>query len=150
MRKTAVIYTPGVPVAADFEFSDDYPLCVDARNGDIYAILAGTSPYTTIRKIAGVAAPVTVTAATYTVAVTDRDIIANRAGTVTLTLPAASSYTGREITVRTIQAQTVVSDASNVVPLVGGAAGTAILAATAGKWARLVSDGTNWQIMEAA
>ena len=50
--------------------------------------------------------------------------------------------------IKTIQAQTVVSASSNVVPLVGGAAGTAILAATAGKWATLVSDGTNWVIMQ--
>jgi len=40
-----------------------------------------------------------------------------------------------------------VSASSNVVPLVGGAAGTAILAATAGKWALAKSDGTNWQLM---
>jgi hypothetical protein len=51
--------------------------------------------------------------------------------------------------VRTIQAQTVVSASSDVVPVAGGAAGTAILAATAGKWALLQSDGTNWQIMMA-
>ncbi|WP_176479108.1 hypothetical protein [Mesorhizobium sp. WSM3860] len=52
--------------------------------------------------------------------------------------------------IKTIQAQTVVSASSNVVPLAGGAAGTAILAATARKWATLVSDGTNWVIMQAA
>lgn len=34
--------------------------------------------------------------------------------------------------------------AVNVVPMAGGAAGTAILAATAGKWVLLVSNGTNW------
>ncbi|NBW18764.1 MAG: hypothetical protein EBR82_63400, partial [Caulobacteraceae bacterium] len=37
--------------------------------------------------------------------------------------------------VKTIQAQTVISNASNVVPLNGGAAGTAILTNTIGKWA---------------
>jgi len=37
--------------------------------------------------------------------------------------------------------------AVTLVALVGGAAGTAILAATAGKWADLQSDGTNWIIM---
>lgn len=92
--------------------------------------------------------PTTITAATYSVLVMDSSIIANRAGTVTLTLPSAANVKGKELTVRTIQAQTVVSASSNIVPLVGGAAGTAILAATAGKWARLRSDGTNWQIME--
>lgn len=69
------------------------------------------------------------------------------ASTVTLTLGTATN--GRIIKVRTIQAQTVVSASSNVVPSVGGAAGTAILAATAGKWAELMGDGTNWQVIAA-
>ena len=92
-------------------------------------------------------APNTQTGATYTVGSTETSIIANRAGTITLTLSAAASATGRVLIVRTIQAQMVVSASSNVVPLVGGSAGTAILAATAGKWAMLQSDGSNWQIM---
>lgn len=91
--------------------------------------------------------PATETAATRTVGVTDQTIVCNRAGTVTLTLPTASSFTGRCLTVTTITANTVVSASSNVVPLAGGAAGTAILAATAGKWADLISDGTNWLIV---
>jgi len=75
-------------------------------------------------------------------------IINNKAGsTCTITLSSASAHTGRSVLIKTIQAQTVVSASSNVVPLVGGAAGTAILAATAGRWAQLVSDGTNWIIM---
>lgn len=93
-------------------------------------------------------APTVVSAATYTVA-GDSGVIANFAGTVTLTLPAAGTFPGRALLVKTIQAQAVVSDASNVVPLAGGAAGTAILAATAGKWATLQSDGSAWQIMAA-
>lgn len=92
-------------------------------------------------------APNTQTGATYTVAATDNYIISNVASTQTATFPAASSNTGRRIVYKTIQAQAVVSASSNVVPLVGGGAGTAILAATAGKWAELVSDGTNWVIM---
>lgn len=95
-------------------------------------------------------APVTKTA-NYTVdsgAAKDSSIIFNGAGSLTVTLPTASSFSGRLIRIKTIAAQTVVSASSNVVPLVGGAAGTAILAATAGKWATLQSDGTNWIIME--
>jgi len=65
-----------------------------------------------------------------------------------VTLPAAGSFSGRILTVRTTVAFTVISASSNVVPLIGGSAGTAILQATAGKWAKLVSDGTVWQIME--
>jgi hypothetical protein len=91
----------------------------------------------------------TITAATDSVVDSDYDLIFNRAGTVTETLPAPGSYIGRVLVLRTIQAQAVVSASANVVPLAGGAAGTAILAATAGKYARMKSDGSNWQIMEA-
>jgi len=62
-----------------------------------------------------------------------------------LTLGAATA--GREILVKNTTAATVTSASANVVPLVGGAASTAILAATAGKFAILVGDGTNWIIM---
>jgi hypothetical protein len=85
--------------------------------------------------------------ADYAATTADSSLIFNCGATCTITLPAASSRVGHTITVRTIAAQTVVSASSNVVPLAGGAAGTAILAATAGKWADLQSDGTNWQIM---
>jgi hypothetical protein len=90
----------------------------------------------------------TVTASTQTIT-SQITIIVNFAGTCTLTLPAASSYTGRTLTIKTITANTVVSASSNVVPLAGGSAGTAIVAATAGKWATLTSDGTSWVIMAA-
>jgi hypothetical protein len=91
--------------------------------------------------------PVTETGATHTVGITTTHLICNRAGTVTVTLPAAADFDGREIYIRTITANTVVSASSNVVPRAGGAAGTAILAAAAGNWALLVSDGTDWQCM---
>lgn len=74
-------------------------------------------------------------------------VIINNGASTTMTLPAAATYPGRIILIKTIQAQTVISAGSNVVPLVGGGAGTAILAATAGKWAQLQSDGTSWIIM---
>ena len=64
-------------------------------------------------------------------------------------MPDASLWTGREIMFQNYQAQTLVSDSSNVVRIGGAATGTAILAATIGKWATLVSDGTNWIIMQA-
>lgn len=94
-------------------------------------------------------AAATTKTANYTMTVADSALIFNGAGSLTLTLLSAASYPGRWIIVRTIAAQTVVSASSNVVPLAGGAAGTAILAATAGKWAWLQSDGANWQIMAA-
>lgn len=99
--------------------------------------------------IASDSVPVTITDATHTVAATTKFLIANRAGTVTLTLPDPALFPGRELNVVTIQAQAVDSAGSNVVPLIGGSAGTTVLTNTDGKWARLVSDGTSWVIMAA-
>ena len=96
----------------------------------------------------GRGAPVTKTGA-FTVGIAENWLICNGTASITVTLPTASAWTGREIMLKTIAAFTVVSASSNVVPLAGGAAATAILAATAGKFATLVSDGTNWIIMQA-
>lgn len=93
-------------------------------------------------------APVTKTA-NFTVADTETNIVVNGSANITATLPAAASFPGRSITIKTIKAFTVVSASSNVVPLGSATAGTAILAATIGKYATLVSDGTNWVIMTA-
>ena len=89
-------------------------------------------------------APVTKTA-NFTVAASENWLINNKTGsTCTVTLPTASSWTGRILRFQNYQAQTVVSASSNVVPLTGGAAGTSILLASSGDSATLVSDGTNW------
>ena len=105
--------------------------------------------YQNTQVVNSLSAPVTKTA-NYTVASGEYYIINNGAATLTATLPTPSTNVGRQIVMKTIAAFTVVSASSNVVPLAGGAASTPILAATAGKWARLVSDGTNWIIMEGA
>jgi hypothetical protein len=95
-------------------------------------------------------APVTKNA-DFTVGLGETWIINNKSGsTCTVTLPTASSYIGRALTFQNYQAQLLVSASSNVVPLGGGAAGTAILNAVAGNWATLVSDGTNWVMMQEA
>lgn len=91
-------------------------------------------------------APVTKTG-NFSVADTENFIVCNGAGSITVTLPAAASYTGRVIVIKTIAAQTVISNASNVLPIGSSTAGTAILAASAGAWAMLVSNGTNWVTM---
>lgn len=96
----------------------------------------------------GLNAPVTVTT-DYTVADTANYIISNRAASNTLTLPAASASTGRVLKIMTRTAQTVISASSNVVQKGGGAATTAILPATIGAWAEIVSDGTSWIIVSA-
>lgn len=75
-------------------------------------------------------------------------IINNKSGsTCTVTLPDALFSTGRVVTFKNLQAQTLVSASSNVAPIGSAALGTAILPATIGTWATLVSNGTNWVIM---
>lgn len=89
--------------------------------------------------------------ADYTITGTDTWIINNKPSTaLTLTFPAASSWTGRYITVKNMQALAVNSATSNIVPIDSTTAGTAILLGVVGNWATLVSDGTNWVIMQAA
>jgi hypothetical protein len=95
-------------------------------------------------------APVTKTA-DFTVADNETWIINNKSGsTCTVTLPTASAWTGRYLTFKNLQAQTLVSASSNVVLIDGAVAGTAILLAVVGNWATMVSDGTNWVIMQQA
>ena len=89
-------------------------------------------------------APVTKTA-NFSVAAGETWLINNKSGSsCTVTLPSASTNTGRVLHFQNYQAQTLVSASSNVVPLAGGSATTAILEAVAGANATLVSDGTNW------
>lgn len=89
-------------------------------------------------------APVTKTA-DFTVAATESYLINNKTTTsCVVTLPTAASWSGRSLNFTNYQAQTLVSASSNVVARTGGAAGTAILAATVGAWAQMVSDGSNW------
>ena len=95
-------------------------------------------------------APVTKTA-DFTVAADETWIINNKSGSsCVVTLPSASVYPGRYLTFQNNQDQTLVSASSDVVPQGGGAAGTAILENVSGNWATLVSNGTNWVIMQAA
>ena len=92
-------------------------------------------------------APVTKTA-DFTVAATENWLISNKASSCSVTLPTASSFTGRELMFKNLAAFTVVSASSNVKPIGTNTAGTAILPATAGTWCTLVSDGTNWIVMQ--
>lgn len=109
--------------------------------------------YTDEREIArmtglgtGLVAPVTKTTS-FTLGANENELICNGSASITVTLPAASAWVGRRVRIKTIAAYTVVSASSNVAPITSATAGTAILAATAGKWAELVSDGTNWITM---
>jgi hypothetical protein len=112
----------------------------------------GNSTVTGILSIVGSfnrGAPITKTA-DFTLATTENWVINNKASASCIaTLPLASDYVGREIYFLNYKAFTLVSASSNIIPLVGGAASTAILSATIGKFCTLVSDGTNWVIMNA-
>lgn len=129
-----------------------------ANSGDVPVIgmdntntinLGGTNVAGThIANYFGTTAPTLVNAAActsgYTVTTNDNWLLVTT--TCALTLPPVSQA-GRILHVKTTVGA-VTSAASNVVPLIGGSAGNAILPATAGKWCTLVSDSANWQIME--
>lgn len=85
--------------------------------------------------------------ASFTLADSENFIVCNGSGSITVTFPTASASTGRVVWIKTIAAQTVVSAGTNVKPISTNTAGTAILAASAGAWAMLVCDGTDWVIM---
>ncbi len=124
----------------------------------LYAVVTGSATVTSYtdyreigRMLGGDAStafriPVTKTTA-FTVADHEDEIIVNGSASVTATLPSASAFPGRKIRIKTRAAYTVISESSNVKPLDSDTAGTAILAATAGKWADLVSDGSSWIVM---
>lgn len=91
---------------------------------------------------------VTTKTADFTLANTEGWVINDKpAATCTVTLPAASAWAGRAVTFKNLQAQLLVSASSNVAPIGSATPGTAILAASVGVWATLVSDGTNWVVM---
>lgn len=120
----------------------------------IGSAVAGATGITTINSqetnVNGFAtsAPVTVNAATYTQLITDYSLIVTTTAP-TITLLAAATYPGKILIIKNITATAVISASANVVPLGSATAGTAILAATAGKFAMLQSDGTNWVTMMA-
>ena len=90
-------------------------------------------------------APVTVNASTYTVGVNDTALRITTTN-CTVTLPSAAFFPGRLLNVQTLTGNSLVSASSNVCPLGSSTPGTAILAASSGKFANLRSDGTNWDI----
>ena len=93
--------------------------------------------------------PAAINAATYTVSATDSCLVFTTTA-CSVTLPSAATYTGRVLWFKTITATAVTSASSNVYPRTTAVLGTAICAATAGSWAMLVSDGTNWVTMNGA
>ena len=107
--------------------------------------------------------PTQVTTATYTVTQYDTTLIFNPSATCTVTLPVPSNTQnaggGNSLAQANLpspilylvnkSAYAINSAASNVVPLASTSAGTAILSATAGKFAMLQWDGSHWQTIMA-
>jgi hypothetical protein len=87
--------------------------------------------------------------ANYTMTSADAAIVFNKGSASTIVMQSAATFPGRWLYVKTVQNQTVVASATIIQPLIGpaGSLTTTICAATAGKFANLVSDGANWIIM---
>lgn len=127
-----------------------YAFTLAGTSGQMLTSAGAGTPTWTTPVVNTVSAPVTKTT-NFTVAVGEAWLINNKSGsTCTVTLPAAASWIGRQLIFKNMQAQTLVSASSNVVPLDSTSAGTAILLDVVGNWATMVSDGTNWVIMQAA
>jgi len=94
----------------------------------------------------------TITGTTYTMGVNDTVLVFNTTAACTVTMLSAATYPGKVVWVKQIAAFAVSSSSSTsnlgVQPLTSTTAGTAILSG-AGKFAQLVSNGTNWVIMNA-
>lgn len=122
------------------------PVITGSGTGSIDGVPIGATTASTGKFTSLTTSLVTNAASTYTVLASDQMIIQTTTAS-TYTLPAPASFIGRQLHIVTQFAGAVVSASANVFPLAGGSPSTAILAATAGKWATLVSNGTNWVIV---
>ena len=147
---TVVVSSGNLVGTIDIDTQTSGNLPIDTRtSGNINLATRVTGVLPTANGGTGMAVTTIATkVADFTLADSEGWVINNKSGsTCTVTLPAASSWGGRAVTFKNLQLQTLVSASSNVVPLIGGAAGTAILPGLVGAWATVVSDGTNWVIM---
>jgi len=91
------------------------------------------------------------TATTLTVSVNTTWLNIHQDATVTLTLPSASTYPGKELIIKQTGSGNVLSASSNIIGFTTsylGATQTSIIAPATYRFATLVSDGTNWIIMQ--
>jgi hypothetical protein len=167
-------FSPGatLAVAGGSDAANTFSLYVTNQTGDKYVNFDNSGkvginvayPKTTLSvngSVSRKAAVRTGIVTSYTVLDTDSWIICtNTSSTVTLTLPSAADFQGREIMVRNAAAIAVNSASSNVISLTSNPGNnpptttTSILPATAGKWATLVSSQAAdsswyWIIMQA-
>lgn len=159
---TRIVYTGVVASSADWSYTPGSGAVVagvasfNTRSGAVTLLSAdvttalGFTPQSPSAALTLVPPPALITGTTYTVGASDTHLIFNASASCTATLPSAGANSGRVIWLKTIAAFTVVSAASNVRPIGSNTAGTAILNASAGSWAHLVSDGSNWVVMGGA
>jgi hypothetical protein len=90
------------------------------------------------------------TAGTAVSLTSNRVFIVNTGSFSTTTLDLTPATSGRMYMVKNLASGTVVSGASNVIPLNGGSPSTPILSAgnVTPQWVTLVADGTNWHIIQ--
>jgi hypothetical protein len=93
----------------------------------------------------------------FTVAPGENWIDVSNTTTTVVTLPSASLWSGEELMFKTLTAQPVISNTSNNVILLNGVdasngivPGTTGVSTVAGRWSTLVSNGTNWEVMQAS
>lgn len=96
-------------------------------------------------------APFTVNTTTYTVPNNVSWIICDTTlNSITINLPSGVEYSGREIMLKNIGTNNVVSGVINsIIPINSTIATTEILPAGSGKWATIVSNGNYWITMQA-
>jgi hypothetical protein len=138
-----------------YDASDDSSTLYYSSHPSLYSWNQSANPLSTYKPMSIAAAsqyseisPV-ITTTTLNASITRYShIIINTSSTHTITLPSANAYNrGKELHIKQIGSATVVSASSNVRPIGSNTAGTAILSG-AGKFARLVSDGFSWTIMD--
>jgi hypothetical protein len=146
----SAVGTTGFKFNVNISAPDSSLVCDSSGNFTVYGNLNvnNSSSKAAITAAGAIAlnAPSVVNAATYTMQAADSSLIISTTN-CTITLLAASSYSGRILFVKNRTANSLTSASSNVVPIGSSTAGTTILAATAGKFAMLQSDGTNWITM---
>jgi hypothetical protein len=84
---------------------------------------------------------------TYTVLSSDYYIDNKNSSSTTIVLPLAGLNTFRELKFKNSSTGALIAN-GNIIPLSGSGTTTTILSATNAKWCTLVSDGTDWRIME--
>jgi len=95
-------------------------------------------------------------ATSYNVATDDYILNHTGSSTTALTLPNATTYAGRSLQIRNTVPQVIVSASNNIVSLQSASTPrqvfglNLILSATDGAWCELVSNGTNWLIVNAS